>query len=211
MGRMKRVQARRTGDDARDAILEAAERRLQQSGVAGLRLQEVAKDVGISHPAVLHHFGSREGLVKAVVERATLSLQRDLLRALGPSAGRTKGGAELLERVSETLSSGGHARLIAWLLLAGYEPFDSDAIRAGWRAIAESLHGLRLEGRTLPNKPSYEDTVFTVILSSLALFGQAVAGRATFDAAGLGRDRTVAARFRAWLATLLEEHLEHGG
>jgi AcrR family transcriptional regulator len=42
----------------------------------GLRLQDIAADVGISHPAVLHHFGSREALVHAVIQRAILSLQK---------------------------------------------------------------------------------------------------------------------------------------
>jgi hypothetical protein len=46
-----------------------------------------------------------------------------------------------------------------------------------------------------------------VVLSSLALFGEAVAGRASFDAAGLADDRAAPRRFREWLAELLEAHL----
>jgi len=33
-------------------------------------LQEIAADVGVSHSTILHHFGSREALVEAVVTRA---------------------------------------------------------------------------------------------------------------------------------------------
>src|SRR5450432_3158548 len=63
------TRRRRTSDEARAAILDAAERRLVSSGPAGIRLQEVAADVGVSHPTVLHHFGSREALVREVCER----------------------------------------------------------------------------------------------------------------------------------------------
>ena len=36
------------------------------SGPAGLRLEAVAKAAGVSHPTILHHFGSREGLIHAL-------------------------------------------------------------------------------------------------------------------------------------------------
>ena len=40
------VRKRRTAEVARSAILDAAERRLIAAGPAGIRLQEVAADVG---------------------------------------------------------------------------------------------------------------------------------------------------------------------
>ena len=65
MARTKvKARVRRTAEDARAAILDAAERRLGATGPGGIRLQEVAADVGVSHSTVLHHFGSREGLVE---------------------------------------------------------------------------------------------------------------------------------------------------
>src|SRR5580700_10941169 len=73
---------RRTGEEARTAILDAAERLLVVAGPAGIRLQEVARDVGVSHPTVLHHFGSREGLIEAVVVRALDSLHAVLVAAV---------------------------------------------------------------------------------------------------------------------------------
>ena len=76
---------RRTAEEARTAILDAAERRLVASGPASIRLQEVAADVGVSHPTVLHHFGSREALVEAVVVRALDSLHARLLEAVRAS------------------------------------------------------------------------------------------------------------------------------
>src|SRR5215469_16716839 len=105
---------------ARDAILEAAERRLREAGPGAIRLQDVAAEVGVSHPAVLHHFGSREGLVRAVVSRAIAKLQDDLASALAAQFERGRpDGADLFERVFAVLFDEGHARLLAWLLLSG--------------------------------------------------------------------------------------------
>jgi AcrR family transcriptional regulator len=205
------VKARKKAPDVRSAILDAAEKRLREAGPGAIRLQDVAAEVGISHPAVLHHFGSREGLVRAVVERAIRGLQDDLARTIARQMGEGRPDGEVLfERVFEMLSDRGHARLLAWLLLAGYEPFDADAVRAGWASVTEMTHAMRLAGPRKKDAPSLEDTRFTLLLSALALFGEAIAGRATFDAAGLGRGAAVERRFRAWLAELLGKHLAGG-
>ncbi|HEX8795557.1 MAG TPA: TetR/AcrR family transcriptional regulator [Polyangiaceae bacterium] len=194
---------------ARDAILEAAEKRLREAGPGAIRLQDVAAEVGVSHPAVLHHFGSREGLVRAVVERAVHTLQQDLARALAGQLEKGRAdGAALFERVFRVLSDEGHARLLAWLLLSGEDPLANDALRAGWAGIAEVTHAMRVAKAKGRRKPSYEDTRFTILLSALALFGQAIAGRATFAAAGFEPTADMERRFREWLAALLARHLE---
>src|SRR5277367_2216454 len=113
---------RRTGEQARSAILDAAERRLVAGGPGAIRLQEVAADVGVSHPTVLHHFGSREGLVEAVVVRALDSLRAGLLAAVQDAPKGRDQVAAMLESVHEALLEGGHARAFFWLALSGYAP-----------------------------------------------------------------------------------------
>jgi AcrR family transcriptional regulator len=205
---MTRPRRRRTADAARREILEAAERRLAQSGPMGLRLQDIAADVGISHPAVLHHFGSREGLVHAVIQRAIIALQEDLVRSLSETQqGDVPDTAALFEHVFETLADRGHARLMVWLLLSGYDPFNEKA-RANWAQIGQVTHGLRLRRLKGKRKPAYEDTMFAIVLPALALFGQAIAGEATFRVAGLDGDPNAPKRFREWLAALLSAHMD---
>src|SRR4051794_653604 len=109
------ARKRRTAEEARSAILDAAERRLVASGPAGIRLQEVAADVGVSHPTVLHHFGSREGLVEAVVARALDSLRAGLVAAVRASPNGPEEVGPLLDAVFDTLVRGGHARAFLWL------------------------------------------------------------------------------------------------
>ena len=205
---MAQPRRRRTADAARREILEAAGRRLQESGPGGLRLQDVASDVGISHPAVLHHFGSREALVHAVIQQAITGLQEGLVRSLSETQhGKAPDTEALFEHVFETLFDRGHARLMAWLVLSGYEPFNETA-RENWAKIAKVAHAVRLQRFEGWSKPTYEDTQFAIVLSALTLFAQAIAGQATFRVAGIAVDARSERRFRRWLASLISQHMD---
>ncbi len=100
---------------------------------------------------------------------------------------------------------------MAWLLLSGYDPFASEAVRSSWSDLSELTHALRLHNtKDREHKPTREDTRFTVALSALALFGEAIAGPATFRAMGFGPDPKVERRFHKWFAALLSKHLAAG-
>jgi AcrR family transcriptional regulator len=198
---------RRTAKDARTAILDAAEQRLVESGPAGIRLQEVAADVGLSHPTVLHHFGSREGLGEAVVARALDSLHAGLLQAVRASPQGTDQLVTILDGCYEALVNKGHGRAFLWLALSGYAP-TMEGLRV--RALAEAVHVARSEHRRgeVP-MPTFEDTYFTVLLPALALLAMSVTERPGEE--GEADDEPgSAARFRAWLARRIHEHLEKG-
>lgn len=194
---------RRTAEEARTAILDAAERRLVAAGPAGIRLQEVAADVGVSHPTVLHHFGSREALVEAVVARALESMHNGLLAALPTAPGQPDQVARLLDNVSATLVGGGHGRAFLWLALSGYAA-TMEELRV--KNLAEMVHEIRKTRRAAKKKPApeMEDTYFTVLLPALALLAMAVFG----DEGETPDAECSPARFRAWLARLIHRHLE---
>lgn len=59
------VQAR--GTERRTAIVDAAVELFARSGYQGTSLGEIADRVGVSAPAILHHFGSKAGLLVAVL------------------------------------------------------------------------------------------------------------------------------------------------
>ena len=207
----QKTRVRRTAEDARAAILDAAEARLREVGPGGIRLQEVARDVGVSHPTVLHHFGSREALVQSVIERRIGSLERDLLTEMAITAGKDENPAlGMLESVARTLGPGGHARIVAWLALSGHAARKEDG--AGFDAIARATQELRtLRWKPRGKAPDYEDTYFTVLLGGLAMFGDAIAGPLFRGEPDPTVSAKTSARFRAWLAAILKSHLENGG
>lgn len=56
-------------------LLEAAMRSMDTEGEAGLRVDAVVAEAGVTIPVLYHHFGNREGLVRAA---HVARLQRDL-------------------------------------------------------------------------------------------------------------------------------------
>lgn len=197
---------RRSAEEAHEQILDAADRRLAEGGPSGIRLQEIAADVGVSHPTILHHFGSREGLVQAVVQRALAGLQGEIVRILSERTIDASEGAELVRLVAATLGDRGHARLMAWLSLEDRTPKDAPQLLRG---LAGTMHARRAVETGL-DVPA-EDTLFMVLLVSLALFGEGVLGDAMRRSAGLEGDAGAQARFHGWLARLIEQHLHSPG
>ena len=55
---------------SRARILEAARGEFAQHGFTRARLQDIAERAGLTHPTLLYHFGSKEGLYAAVIEQA---------------------------------------------------------------------------------------------------------------------------------------------
>ena len=99
-------------------ILDAAVERLRQDGPQGLKLASLAQELGISHQAILHHFGNRDGLVTAVVKRALDKLEAEIVggfRQLGDQERRTE---VLLETAFEIIVKQGNGRLLTWLMLS---------------------------------------------------------------------------------------------
>ncbi len=200
--RRRKKRVRRSAEQARELILDAAEKRLAVGGPAGIRLQEVAADAGISHPTILHHFGSREGLVEAVCQRALDTMQRDAAAAFVAEQFEEADAKLLLRKILALLADKGHARLLAWLALEGRTQEDPAYIL---RELAQLMHARRLAetGRDAPQ----EDTLFVIVLASLALLGEGILGTATWNSAGLAEDPRAPDRFHAWLVDLLGAHL----
>lgn len=76
------MTAQRDAEATRTAILDAAERLFLERGPAAASMSAVAEAAGVTKSLIHHHFGSKEGLWRAVKERrfeVYAALQRHLL------------------------------------------------------------------------------------------------------------------------------------
>lgn len=77
------------GGSTRERLIRAAERLFAVHGVHGAQLREVVRDAGQANPsAVQYHFGSREGLLEAVMAERQRRTERALAERLPEPAGR---------------------------------------------------------------------------------------------------------------------------
>jgi AcrR family transcriptional regulator len=174
------TRKRRSAGEAREEILAAAGTLLAERGPGAVTLDDVAADVGVSRQAILHHFGSREGLMRAVVERAWRGLFAELAGLAGGDP------ADLVERVDTVARKRGHARVGAWLLLSG-----------------QGLPAEVFEG-ALASLGGDKDRRYAMLLVGAALFGDAVFGARLRQALAMPDGEAERADFRRWLAALLQ-------
>lgn len=190
-------------------ILDAAEKRLRELGPAGIKLQELAADVGVSHPAILHHFGSRDGLVEAVVRRSLEVLRAQLLEEMRNQMRREVNIASILDAVFAIVAESGNARLIAWLILDGDNPREETRMM---RTLAEAAHVRMVSGGwTKDRKFEFDDMMFTVMLVGAAAVGAGVVGEAMRYSMGVENDDSVELRFRRWFSALIARYLAGQG
>jgi len=122
----KRVRRRRTDpDEARAAVLDAAEELLRAEGPGALRLGEIATRAGLSHSNVLYHFNGMKDLEARLGRRLAIRLadeiaevHRSTLAAEIPTASAAANTA-----LFAVLSKPENARLIYWMLITS-EPSD---------------------------------------------------------------------------------------
>jgi AcrR family transcriptional regulator len=181
---------RRSPEDARRSILEAAEELLLGGGPRAVTVRAVAKHVGVTDMGVNHHFGSREGLLEALLER---------------TAGRLR--SEITALTSKWIRDGARLGplidLLSGFYKAGHTQLAVALHEAGWRErgapllgpVVDALHAERL--RRLGPKTDVEETKLAVAAMHQALalepaFGAefrrsaGIRGRAAGDARLLG-------------------------
>jgi AcrR family transcriptional regulator len=206
------ARRRLSAEQSRERILAAAERKLGEVGPEGLRLTDVAAELSISHPAILHHFGSREELVRAVVVRAMSRFNERLVAALEGGGAASQGGEApqgreaLLDMIAEFYGRAGNARLLAFLVLSRRTPrarARAESGRALERVIA--LAHARRVALHPEREIDFEDTRFRSQLSALSLLGDAIFGDVIRHASGDAVGAEASRAFRKRLARLLAD------
>ncbi len=200
--RPRAVRVRRTPARAQQLILDAAEACMGAAGPAGLRLTQVAARAGVSHPTLLHHFGSRDALVAAVHRRAVERMQGELGALMQASR---EGSANIVRLVFEAYRGGIAERLI-WMLQSG---IGLGTLRDGkpvFAGMVEGLHALRRQIAPPGAELRESETRLIIHLITLAAFGDAVIGsrlRATGQE-GPAAEAEGRAAFELWFSGLVD-------
>jgi len=191
-------------DEARARILSAAERKLTEVGPEQLRLNELAADLGISHQAILHHFGSREELVSAVLAQAIARINQRLADAMTGRSALAVGS--VLDMVADYYGADGRARLLAWLMLSERAPQVHAKAQAArpLQPLLELVHARRKKAAA-GRRVELADSRFLCQLAALALLGEALFGDLVRVALGDDGDAAASRDFRRRLAQLFTE------
>lgn len=201
------MRRRLSGDEAKAQILAVAGKHLRETGPTGFRLDPVAKELGVSRQAILHHFGTRDALIVAVVKSTMDKLQGEIAMGFGALQDHEDTASALLDHAYDAIAKGGTGRLVAWLALE-YQNEDAPwhvATEQPMRMLAQIADAMRARDM---GKGHYEDTLFTLILCFYAILGASVFEESVLGSAGLADDPDASARFRRWLSKLVVSHLE---
>ena len=209
------ARQRLTATEARQRILQAALRRVREAGPDALTLKALARDIGVSHPAILHHFGSREALMTAVVREAVEGLKTEIIEGYG----------SLRELVAATRKAGQlwkgppPAAIEAFLLLAERDLVDEKRGRLfGWLALARRVGAgeirqlgtpvLDLANAAEDGSGGFlagleeDEVLFSFLTATFCILGMSVFGGVVFPMAGMD-PKTDRLRYRRWFARKL--------
>jgi AcrR family transcriptional regulator len=182
---------RRSPDEARAEALICARRLLIAQGPNGVTLQAVAREIGVTHGNLIHHFGSAARLQSALMG----VMVRDLAIALESAVAHVRSDESaprtLVDIVFDAFDQGGAAQLAAWIAVSNrYEHLEPVREAVG-DLVAAMDEKVRIAGGEAPRHvPS------ALIFVTLCAFGDAMIGGPLRDM--LGRDsesiRRLAAR-----------------
>lgn len=85
----------------KDKILDTAERLFATNGFAATSLRAIIKEAGVNTASVHYHFGSKEGLIEAVMRRRAEPVNSERLGRLDDLEARHPDGAIPLEAIIE--------------------------------------------------------------------------------------------------------------
>src|SRR3954454_13731144 len=77
------MRVRRSPEESRHAILEAAAALLIEGGARAVQVRAVAERVGMTDAGVAHHFGSRDALLVALLRHGARRLRDSVQAAVG--------------------------------------------------------------------------------------------------------------------------------
>lgn len=198
---------RRTPEQARTEILDAATELIARHGPDGVGLRKVAEAVGVTHGLVTHYFGTYRALVRAVLEREN-ERKRELVRVRMRDDGRIPYAAGMTEVLFEILADERYVRLWTWSQLHGWEGEEAPDSPANLSRLVDAVEDGVHTVLPPPDGPDRARIEMVVLLAMSGAYGYALGRRHWL--AGLGHDPAEPRRdeaYRTALSSVLAAYL----
>ena len=199
------ARRRRSPEEARLEILDAADRVFIEFQPDQVGLKDVGREAGVSHALITHYFGTFAGLIEAALERRIRALREVMLERLR-QAGALARPSELIGILFTALEDPVHLRLMRWLLAS-----ERPAATHAFGLQAQGLQVISLQVATaLDPKPSpamINKIELALLTAVSAAYGYALAKYALVG--GLGREASAEldAEVQRTLAAMVQAHI----
>ena len=200
-GRGRRV-ARTGGDDRERAILETAERLLEQRSLSEISVDDLARGAGISRPSFYFYFPSKDAVVLTIIDRlvaAAAGSREQALKTLAegdPRAGLRKGLEDLYAAFRE--------RRAVVLAAAELRTTNAEArelwaqVMEGWVAdVAAVIEAERARGAAPPGRPARDLAIALVQMNERVQYATFAA-----ESPSLEDDRVLDVLVDVWLRAI---------
>lgn len=204
---VEKTRRRRSPEEARVEILDAAERVFMEFQPDQAGLKEVAREAGISHALITHYFGTYAGMIEAVLERRIRALRDRMLVKLRDAGALSRPG-EMLQLLFRGLSDPVHLRLTKWLM-ASERPSAAHAFAlrdSGLQLVAHQV------AATLDPRATREQIgkiELTLLAAVAAAYGYALGKYALAGAAGREPSIDLDREVLDTIANMIESHLRY--
>jgi AcrR family transcriptional regulator len=133
---------------SRQHLLDAAERVFRRSLPDSVGIKEIAKEAGVSHPLVVHYFGTYESLIEAVLERRVQTLREELTLEFLRVFSAEGAGFDLLREHRRIVEKAAQdpitSRLIIWATMS--KRFDMRGMPGNFKALKLIADAIEMRG-----------------------------------------------------------------
>ena len=163
------VTPNRRGLKSRELVLDAAERVMAEHGFEAATIARVVQEAGIPLSSVYHYYGSKDGILLAVMERGAERFFADMPVSQGRRGRPAQRLARFIARVAETLER--HPDFLRLLIVFAAQP----PIAAGGeiQAVVGRIRGVALERVRHEIAVAFDDEPASPVTDRLARFALA--------------------------------------
>jgi AcrR family transcriptional regulator len=198
--------------DTRQRVIDAALECIIDLGFyRGSSTNEIARRAGVTWGVIQHYFGTREGLMLAVLQDGTEHLERTVAEAQISGGSAQERLTQLIDVLATHYARPEYVANLQVLLNLEHDPRTSEEVRETLRRAGErsqkNIYRLLREALGPEAAPDVATTIFLAIRGFS--FSQQLTESAAYESAR--RPRARLARQRALLAEVLAPHFEQDG